>query len=144
MYNHIPNALKNIRLNRWKKNMFFTGVRDTTLYKRTKGEFPVKMTDSQKTHPILVLSITSCGPVVCPGSRKNWYNKEDRRYILAGTRTNTNHIIRDTTYLAEEHSFRLPRDIAYEEFTEEFTNINHQECIPLYCMGIVRDEDIKG
>lgn len=136
----------NMSLQRWKRNMFFTGVRNTTLSKRTAGGFPVTDAHCQyKTHPVFVLRITSCGPVVCPGSRKNWYNKEDRRYILAGTKTSTNDIIRDTTYLAEEHSFCIPRGMSYaEDFKNEFTNMKNNNCPPLYCMGIVKDQDIKG
>lgn len=137
---------QNMNLPRWKRNMFFTGVRNATLFKWTVGGFPVTEEHSKKaTHPIFVLAITSYGPEVCPCSRKNWYDKDDRRYIRGGACTSTKHIIRDTTYLVEEHRFSIPRSVCYAEgFKEDFTNIEHRDYLPLYCMGVVKDDDIKG
>lgn len=142
LYYHFP---KNMNSSLWKKNMFFTGVRNSTFFKYTKGGFPISNANNpMMTHPIFVLDIASNGPVVCPGSRKNWNNKEDRRYILAGTVTSTNHRIRDTTYLVEEHRFCVPRGVAcVETFKKDFTNIYDNICIPLYCMGVIKENDIK-
>lgn len=139
---HFP---ENMSPSLWKKNMFFTGIRNPTFYKYTNGEFPVSNADDpMRTHPIFVLNIAENGPVVCPGSRKNWWNKEDRRYILAGTRTSTNYRIRDTTYLVEEHRFCIPRGVAYaEKFKEDFTNICKPMYISLFCMGVIKENDIK-
>lgn len=136
----------NMSLERWKRNMFFTGVQDTTLSFCTCGGFPeTNLGEQRKTHPIFVLHVKKDGPVVCPCSRKNWYDREDRRYIVEGAITSTQQIIRATTYLVEEHRFRIPRGADYiRDFKEKFTNAVRKDCIPLYCMGIINDKDIRG
>ena len=145
----------------WKKNMLFTGVRNDTLFEATKSGFPVTgRDDSRKTHPIFVLGFEDCrtqdknefrrptvpGPIVCPGSTKNWNDKPDRRYLRAGAVTSSKKVIQADTYLVEEHSFVVPRNLAYhEEFEEKYTNARCHQNKPLYCMGVVREEDIiKG
>ena len=143
---HYIHSFANMTPQRWKRNMFFTGVRNTTLFKMTGGGFPVSDISCQlKTHPIFVLQITSRGPVVCQKKKKNWYDKDDRRYILEGTWTSINYRIQATTYLAEEHRFCIPRGMEYfEVFIDGFTNINNKNYPQLFCMGIIKDKDIKG
>lgn len=151
----------NMKPLRWKKNMLFTGVRNDTLFDATEGGFPVTSgDDSRKTHPIFVLGFEDgktrdesgflrypvAGPIVCPGSTKNWNDKPDRRYLRSGAVTSNKKIIQADTYLVEEHSFVVPRNLAYhEEFEEKYTNARCPQNKPLYCMGVVRKEDIiKG
>lgn len=138
---HFPINMKPLR---WKRHMLFTGVRNDTLFEATAGGFPVTGGgNSQETHPIFVLELRKSGPQVCPCSTKNWYDRADRRYLRAGAVTSNKKIIKHDTYLADEHPFTVPRGMEYaEEFEEKYTNKNDPGEKPLYCMGVVRDEDI--
>lgn len=151
----------NMKPLRWKKNMLFTGVRNNTLFEATRGSFPVTGgDDSARTHPIFVLGFedgktrnedglpkySAPGPLVCPCSTKNWHDKPDRSYLRSGAVTSNQSLIREHTYLVTEHPFVVPRGMEYlEEFEEKYTNQRRPQSKPLYCMGVVREEDvIKG
>lgn len=132
---------KNLNPAAWKKNMYFTGVRNSTWFKYTSGNFPQSHSDSDDiTHPLFVLSVEKGGPVACPGSTKNWSDREDRRFILEGTLTDCGKRIRRTTYLVEENSFSMPRGQA---FVMDFTKEGHPSGLDLLCLGIVREKDIR-
>ncbi|WP_077072939.1 hypothetical protein [Mailhella massiliensis] len=132
---------KNLMSGAWKKHMYFIGVRNTTLFRYTDGQFPRKdYDDDVGTHPIFVLRIEKEGPRVCPGSTKNWFDKEDRPYIPQGTVTDCNLTIKNATYLVLENDFSVPRGMA---FRKDFTREGDPYGRDLLCLGVVREKDIR-
>lgn len=130
----------NLPPEKWLKYMYFIDAPDEGLRELTKEQFPA--TPVRKpggTHPIFVLLVDREGPIVCPGSTKNWNHDPERRYIRAGAVTTIPRTIEWHTFLAEEHSFPAPRG---KRFRLHLTNEINKARRPLLCLGQVSPKDV--
>ena len=113
----------------WKERMFFMGVPDTDLRKRTAGKFPATLRKYMDTHPVLVLRSQPSGHLLCPCTSRG--NRQNMWYIEKGCHLEMREYVMDRdTFLVAGHSFTMPLDSRFSR--------------KLFFKGVVPETCIKG